>query len=142
MSLDSFEGEDKKVPWSIQEKYVPPSKRGKQEESIGWEAEYTSYSPADAWKEWENIDFYFKPSKSVSEGEAKNRVLEWSSRKFKYAECKEWINAGFKGEDADLAMWCRDKKNWTPEIVLDHYNYNDIKATYAEETKQDIDNHE
>jgi len=147
MTLDTFENEPKRVPWSMQERYVPASKREKMEdgddEAIGWEDEFTTYSPADAWKEWAKISPYFKLKKGEEEKHAKIRVMEWvvDPGGIKYKECKDWIDVGFKGSDALFVRWIREK-GMNAETCLNNGSYDDLKKQFQEENQPEIEQEE
>ena len=118
ISLDEFENEAKKLPQSLQKKYVPEKERRKPEKEQETEEETDLSS-------WKTVSLAFTPE----------LVQEWISAGFTYSQTQEWINAGLGVNEANLAAYLREQL-LTPEQILNERNLDELRDEFRD-TDQD-----
>lgn len=73
-------------------------------------------------KDWGNISGWFSDDPELKKG--------WKNHDFTYDQTHDWINVGLSPIDFPFAAWLRDKKNLSPEEVLNHGNEKSLREEW------------
>lgn len=150
MGLDTFEGEQKKIPYSLQVVYVPPKERGepiKKKTKLG-EAVEEGETVDPTWKLWGNISKSFKlgemeEGEALTESQVKYRIGTWTARAFTRSQVNEWLKVGFFASEAELAEFCRDILGIEPDDAVNFYSKEEIVKMYNKQKgiadEEDVD---